>query len=104
MDDLGLGDIDMALIAGLRESRMMCIVRCNTAISVTIDQLPVFSQLGMDIIEALYHTVQAITDRSERLGLGMYLGNELRTRGAGYVAWKILNSCHRESWVPEEIP
>jgi hypothetical protein len=99
MEDIGLKDEDMALLAGVHEWLMMGIVRYHLGYPLT--EVPVFSRLGIEVIEALYHTVQGITDPEERRGLGMYLTNELRTRGAGYVAWKILNAQHRESWIPE---
>ena len=102
MDDTGLKDEDVALLAGVREWETMGIVRYHLGYSLT--DVPVFSRLGIEVIEALYQTVQGVTDPEERRGLGKYLTNELRTRGAGYVAWKILNSCHRHSWVPEDAP
>lgn len=101
MDDLGIGNMDLALIAGVRDWKLIDIVRYNMGTPITLTQIPVFSQLGIDVLQALHSTVQAITDPAERHGLGLYLTNELRTRGAGYVAWKILNAQHRESWVPE---
>lgn len=102
MGELGLSDEDVALLAGVRDWKMMGIVRYH--LGYPLAEVPVFSELGIEVIEALYRTVRAITDPTERRGLGMYLTNELRTRGAGYVAWKILNSQHRQSWVPEEAP
>ncbi len=100
VDSLGLNDTGIALIAGLREPRMLSIVRATP--EEPLELAPVFSQLGLDVLHALWRTVSTI--ESEKRQLGDYLANELHTHGAGYVAWKILNSQHRQSWVPEEEP
>lgn len=102
MVELNISDDDISLLAGVLESKKLGMVRDNLCELLTF--VPVFSQLGLEVLEALHSTAKAITDPEERRGLGLYLTNELRTRGAGYVAWKILNSQHRQSWVPEEAP
>jgi hypothetical protein len=102
VDSLGLNDTGISCIAGLREPRMLAIVRAMP--NEPLEVAPVFSQLGLDVIHALWRTVATIDGENEKRQLGDYLAHELHTHGAGHVAWKILNTYHRQPWTPEEIP
>ena len=95
---LGLNDQAMARISGIREPAMLAIVRENPL--EPLESLPVFSQLGLDVLDALLNVVGEIDGVDERLRFGEYLANELHTHGAGYVAMRIMET-KRHSWVPD---
>jgi hypothetical protein len=103
MDELGMNDSDMALLAGIPMYRAIAMMRAYSEEPIE-SHYPMVSHLTIDILTDLQWVANEIESTEAKRQLGEFLSNELRTRGAGYVAWWILNFRRRDkpSWIMEK--
>ena len=103
IEELGMNDNEVALLAGIPIYKTIAMARVYPEEPIESCH-PLLSRLTVDILGDLQWIMNEIDGAEAKRQLGEFLSNELHTRGAGYVAWWILNFRRKDrtSWVEGE--
>lgn len=103
IDELSMNEHEVALLAGIPMYKTIAMARVYQEEPLEFHH-PLISHLTVDILSDLQWIVNEIDGEEAKKQLGEFLSNELHTRGAGYVAWWILNfrQKDRSSWTGED--
>jgi hypothetical protein len=101
--ELGINDNEVALLVGIPMHRAIAMARAYPDEPIE-SHYPLVSHLTVDILDDLSWLVSQMDEATAKRQLGEFLWNELHTRGAGYVAWWVMNFRRKDrpSWIREK--